>query len=70
MRKSLISLVVLSMLFGMISVLPVFGQDMVEIVFLTSENQPERVERQEAIADAFEAENPGIDVIIVPVSEN
>lgn len=70
MRKNVIYLSVLSLLFSMISILPVFGQDMVEIVFLTSENQPERVERQEAIANAFEAENPGIDVIIVPVSEN
>jgi len=68
MRKSLIALVILSILVGMI--IPVTAQDMVEIVFLTSENQPERVERQEAIANAFEAENPGIDVIIVPVEEN
>ncbi|MEO0560670.1 MAG: extracellular solute-binding protein, partial [Chloroflexota bacterium] len=39
-------------------------------VFWTSEVQPERIERQEAIAEAFEAENPGVDVIIVPTEEN
>ena len=70
MRKSLIALTILSMLVGMISIFPAVAQGNVELVFLTSENQPERVERQEAIAQAFEAENPGIDVIIVPVSEN
>ncbi|MEM9953377.1 MAG: extracellular solute-binding protein [Chloroflexota bacterium] len=60
---------VVALLVSMLSALTVNAQD-VELVFLTSENQPERVERQEAIAQAFEAENPGIDVIIVPVEEN
>ncbi|MGJ3239837.1 MAG: ABC transporter substrate-binding protein [Anaerolineae bacterium] len=70
MRKSLSTMIVLAMLASLISILPAAAQDTVELVFLTSENQPERVERQEAIAAAFEAENPGIDVIIVPVEEN
>lgn len=70
MRKSLVALLILSMLVGMIGIFPAVAQGDVELVFLTSENQPERVERQNAIAEAFEAENPGIDVIIVPVSEN
>ncbi|MGB7342541.1 MAG: extracellular solute-binding protein [Phototrophicaceae bacterium] len=70
MRTRLTAITVLAMLVSMMSFLPVAAQDAVEIVFLTSENQPERVERQEAIAQAFEAENPGIDVIIVPVDEN
>ncbi|MEL7236770.1 MAG: extracellular solute-binding protein, partial [Chloroflexota bacterium] len=48
----------------------VSAQDDVEIVFWTSEIQPERIERQEAIAAAFEAENPGVDVIVVPTAEN
>ncbi|MEO1288697.1 MAG: extracellular solute-binding protein [Chloroflexota bacterium] len=60
---------VVALLVSMLSALTVNAQD-VELVFLTSENQPERVERQEEIAQAFEAENPGIDVIIVPVEEN
>lgn len=67
MRKFIIVVTLLALSLAM--VLPVMAQD-VEVVFITSENQPERVERQEAIAAAFEAENPGIDVIIVPVEEN
>lgn len=67
MRKFLLSMTVLAMLVAMI---PASAQDMVEVVFWTSENQPERVERQEAIAAAFEEANPGVDVIIVPVEEN
>ncbi len=67
MRKSLFFLLVVALL---VSLMPVTAQDTVEIVFWTSENQPERVERQEAIAAAFEAENPGVDVLLVPVEEN
>lgn len=70
MRKSLLSIMALTMLFSIMAIVPVGAQDMVEIVFWTSEVQPERIERQEAIAQAFEAENPGVDVIIVPTEEN
>ena len=62
MRKSLFGFVLLALL---MTLMPVTAQDMVEVVFWTSENQPERVERQEAIAAAFEEANPGVDVIIV-----
>ncbi len=50
--------------------LPALAQDEVIVTFWTTENQPERVERQEAIAAAFEEANPGVDVRVVPVEEN
>lgn len=40
-----------------------------QLTFWTTEEQPERLERQQAIANAFEAET-GISVEVVPVSEN
>lgn len=70
MRKQLSVLMILFVLVGVFAFVPVSAQDPVEIVFWTSEVQPERIERQEAIAAAFEAENPGVDVIIVPTEEN
>lgn len=70
MQKKLTILIVLSLLIGVLPIFTVSAQDNVEIVFWTSEVQPERIERQEAIAAAFEAENPGVDVIIVPTEEN
>lgn len=44
--------------------------DVVRIDFWSSEFQPERVERQEAIIAAFEAANPGIDVVLTVMDEN
>ena len=67
MRKTLFAILILTLLLAMV---PVTAQDMVEVVFWTSENQPARVERQEAIAAAFEEANPGVDILIVPVEEN
>lgn len=70
MRNKLFALLAIAVLVSTMAIGSVSAQDTVEIVFWTSEVQPERIERQEAIAEAFEAENPGVDVIIVPTEEN
>ncbi|MEL6148252.1 MAG: extracellular solute-binding protein [Chloroflexota bacterium] len=70
MRNKLSIMLVLTLLISVFAMGTVSAQDDVEIVFWTSEIQPERIERQEAIAAAFEAENPGVDVIVVPTAEN
>ena len=44
-----------------------FAQTVVE--FWTTDNEPDRVEVYEAVAERFMAEHPGIDVRIVPVEE-
>ena len=69
MRKQL-SIAVLLALLLTLTIIPAQAQDDVIVTFWTTENQPERVERQEAIAAAFEALNPGVDVRVVPVEEN
>ena len=68
MRKLSISLVLLLLVIGL--AMPTIAQDEVIVTFWTTENQPERVERQEGIAAAFEELNPGVDVRVVPVEEN
>ncbi|MEM6282122.1 MAG: extracellular solute-binding protein [Chloroflexota bacterium] len=70
MRTKLSVMLLMTLLISMMAIGPAAAQDTVEIVFWTSEVQPERIERQEAIAEAFEAENPGVDVIVVPTEEN
>jgi multiple sugar transport system substrate-binding protein len=59
----LVSLIVLLL------VAPVTAQD-TTIVFWTSEVQPERLERQQAIADAFTAMHDGVTIEIVPTEES
>ncbi len=54
----------------MLIVAPVAAQEETTVVFWTSEVQPERIERQQAIADAFMAENEGVVVEIVPTEES
>lgn len=67
MRK----LMLLTLLLGLlVAVMPVAAQDDVTITYWTTENQPERVERQEAIAAAFMEANPGVTVEVVPVEQN
>ncbi|MCA9915733.1 MAG: extracellular solute-binding protein, partial [Anaerolineae bacterium] len=56
-------------LIAMLIIAPVTAQE-TTIVFWTSEVQPERIERQQAIADAFMAENEGVVVEIVPTEES
>lgn len=67
MRKVFVSaLLVLALI---IMIVPVSAQDET-VTFWTTENQPERVERQEAIAAAFMEANPGVSVEVVPVEQN
>ena len=42
----------------------------VTITFWSSEFQPERVQRQQAMIDRFEAANPGVKVEIAVMDEN
>ena len=66
MRKVSLVLVLLSLV--VVFALPVVAQE--TIVFWTTENQPERVERQEAIAAQFMEANPDVTVEVVPVEQN
>lgn len=67
MRKFVLSILSLALLIA--AIVPVAAQDET-ITFWTTENQPERVERQEAIAAAFMEANPGVTVEVVPVEQN
>lgn len=66
MRKFMIFGVLLALL---ATVVPLGAQEET-ITFWTTENQPERVERQEAIAAAFMEANPGVTVEVVPIEQN
>ena len=66
MRKTLFAIFIFMLLLVMV---PVQAQD-VTLTFWTTENQPERVERQEDIAAAFMEQNPGVIVEVVPVEQN
>lgn len=68
MKKNLTFILVLALVLMAFSAV-VSAQDET-VTFWTSENQPERVERQEAIAAAFMEANPGVTVEVVPVEEN
>ena len=67
-RKLGILSVVIALLFASLAV--VSAQDNVRITFWSNEFQPERVERQREIIDAFEAANPGVEVELVVADEN
>lgn len=63
----------LSLVFVLVLAFAAFGvsaQDSETITFWSTELQPARVERQQAIIDAFEAENPGVNVELVVADEN
>ncbi|MAU08610.1 MAG: bicyclomycin resistance protein [Anaerolineaceae bacterium] len=68
MKKTLLFVVVLALL-AMLA-LPIAAQDAQTVVFWSSEFQPERVERQEAIIAAFEEANPGVTVELAVMDEN
>lgn len=68
MKKTLLFVVVLALLAAL--ALPIAAQDAQTIVFWSSEFQPERVERQQAIIDAFEEANPGVTVELAVMDEN
>jgi multiple sugar transport system substrate-binding protein len=67
-RKFFLFVVVLALALSSLGI--VSAQDTVNITFWSSEFQPERVERQQAIIDEFEAANPGIEVELVVMDEN
>lgn len=66
-NKSLVLLVVFVM--SLLLAVTVTAQDDVVVEFWTTDNEEDRVNTYEAIAAAFMAENPGIDVRIVPIDE-
>jgi multiple sugar transport system substrate-binding protein len=68
-KRNLISLVLVAAM--LLAVVPaVYSQDTTRITFWSNEFQPARVERQQAIIDAFEAANPGVEVELVVMDEN
>ncbi|MEQ8672168.1 MAG: extracellular solute-binding protein [Aggregatilineales bacterium] len=67
-RKFGILSVIIALMFASLAV--VSAQDTVRITFWSNEFQPERVERQNEIIDAFEAANPGVEVELVVADEN
>jgi multiple sugar transport system substrate-binding protein len=66
-NKSLVLLVVFVM--SLLLAVTISAQDKVIVEFWTTDNEEERVNTYEAVAAAFMAENPGIDVRIVPIDE-
>ena len=68
MRNKLLALS--STLILLLTAVAVSAQDTVQITFWSNEFQPARVERQQAIIDAFEAANPGVEVELVVMDEN
>ncbi len=67
MRKLTAFLLVLTLMFGAVSVL---AQDVETITFWSDQFQPERVERQRAIIAAFEEANPGVRVELAVMDNN
>lgn len=67
MRKFTFALVLFAL--AMAVIVPVAAQDDVIVEFWTTDNEEERVVAYEEVAAAFMAENPGIDVRIVPIDE-
>ncbi|MBZ0294705.1 MAG: extracellular solute-binding protein [Anaerolineae bacterium] len=65
--KRLVLLIVL--ILTLMPAVDLSAQDDVIVEFWTTDNEAERVDRYEAVAAAFMAENPGIDVRIVPIDE-
>jgi multiple sugar transport system substrate-binding protein len=69
MNRKLWTLLLLAAL--LVTSLPAVAQDAeTTITFWSNEFQPERVERQQAIIDAFEAANPGVSVELAVMDEN
>lgn len=66
MKRFALLLLVLTMAVSLSGV--AFAQD-VTITFWTSENQPARMDRQQAMIDAFEEANPGVHVELVAADE-
>lgn len=68
MHKKLIGLAITLVL--LLTAMAVSAQETVKITFWSNEFQPARVERQQAIIDAFEAANPNVEVELVVMDEN
>jgi multiple sugar transport system substrate-binding protein len=69
LMKKLLTLLTLAIFVGMITIVPAIAQDDVVVEFWTTDNEEQRVDVYEAVAARFMAENPGIDVRIVPIDE-
>jgi multiple sugar transport system substrate-binding protein len=65
-KRTLLLVVILALAFSSV----VIAQESETITFWSSEFQPERVDRQEAIIADFEAANPGINVELAVMDEN
>jgi multiple sugar transport system substrate-binding protein len=67
MKRVVFVILVLAIAFS--TSITLLSQDEVVVEFWTTDNEEERVDLYEAVAEAFMAENPGIDVRIVPIDE-
>ena len=68
MHKKLFTLAIALVMTMMLSI-SVAAQDNVVVEFWTTDNEEVRVDTYEAVAAEFMAENPGIEVRIVPIDE-
>ncbi len=67
MKKGVKSLLVIGLL--LVGLLTAYAADKTVVEFWTTDNEPDRVAVYEAVAARFMAENPGIEVQIIPVQE-
>jgi len=67
MKKGVKSLLVIGLL--LVGLLTAYAADKTVVEFWTTDNEPDRVAVYEAVAARFMAENPGIEVQIIPIQE-
>lgn len=67
MKRLVFVMLILAMIVS--TSITILAQDEVVVEFWTTDNEEERVDLYEAVAEAFMAENPNIEVRIVPIDE-
>jgi multiple sugar transport system substrate-binding protein len=67
MKKGVKGLLVIGLL--LVGLLTAYAADKTVVEFWTTDNEPDRVAVYEAVAARFMAENPGIEVQIIPIQE-
>ena len=67
MKKGVKGLLVIGLL--LVGLLTAYAADKTVVEFWTTDNEPDRVAVYEAVAAQFMAENPGIEVQIIPIQE-
>jgi len=67
MKKGITGLLVIGLL--LVGLLTAYAADKTVVKFWTTDNEPDRVAVYEVVAGRFMAENPGIEVQIIPIQE-